>query len=69
MVGFTVLETMTDTEETRIIGEENPKYIIYTDVGIDFYLETFDQYNSMGVMKNGNVIKFHPEHVVAIRIT
>lgn len=56
-------------EETRIIGEENPKYIVYTDCGIDFYLETFDQYNSMGVMKNGNVIKFHPEHVVAIRIT
>ena len=55
-------------EDVRIIGDEKLvyKYIVYTADGTEFHLQDFDEFNASGKIGK-DYIKFHPEHIVAIR--
>jgi hypothetical protein len=57
---------MSEELETRIIGNKESKYIIYTADGTEFYLDEFSEYSASGTI-NGDNIKFHPENIIAVR--
>lgn len=56
-------------DESNIIGnDKTSKYIIYTADGTEFHLQEFYEGTASGKFENGDMIRFHPENIIAIRI-